>query len=98
MFSSLLFVGIGRYADEYNVIRGVDLGTIINIISQIWRKYLLWFVLTLLILFLVVILSFFIGITAIGDLFNLIFVQPFLIMFLARSTGLIYLEIKKLEN
>ena len=97
MFSSLLFVGIGRYADEYNIIRGVDLGTIINIISEIWVEYLLWFISTLLIIFLILIFSYFIGSTLLGTLLNLILIQPFLLMFLARSTGLIYIEIKKLK-
>lgn len=97
LFSTLLFIGIGRYADEYNVIRGVDLGSIINIMSEMKAKYFLWFILTLIIGFLFVLLSSVIGFVIIGDIITLLIIQPFILMFIARSTGLIYIEIKKLK-
>ena len=93
IFSAFLFVGIGRYADEFNLIRGVDLGTIINIISEVWLDYILWIVVTLAIVFILLFLSYFLLFSIIGILFYIIIVQPFILLFLSRSIGLMYKEI-----
>ena len=91
---SLFYIGLARFASMDNIIKGVDLGTIINTIDGIGIKlYLIWFIMVLIILLLLIFINFYLfRFSFLGGLIAILLIVPYMVMFLSRSIGLIYME------
>ncbi|WP_297899074.1 DUF4013 domain-containing protein [Methanobrevibacter sp.] len=87
-------IGIARFAEKGNMGAAFEFGEIFKTIKEIgWGNYIVWYVLLVIILF---IIGFIMGminlIPVIGIIVSLLIINPILVMFTARATGLIYNE------
>lgn len=94
LFLSMFYIGLARFADKDNIIKGMDIGSIINTIDEIGMNlYIAWFIEVLIIVILLLTLNFYIiSFPLIGGLLTVLIIEPYIIMFMARSIGLIYNE------
>jgi len=87
-------IGIARFAEKGNMKAAFEFSEIFNTIKKIgWGKYIVWYILLCIIIF---IIGFIIGIInlipIVGVIITLLVINPYLVMFTARATGLIYNE------
>ena len=94
-FSVFLFIGIARYCDDFNLIRGVDLGSIINTIGVMSWDFILLYVSTVVIVFgLSFVFSFLLN-DLLGGIIYLFLFQPYIILFIFRTVGLMQRKFKE---
>lgn len=90
----IITIGIARFAEKGNMGAAFEFGEIFNTIKKIgWGNYIVWYILLFIILFIV---GFIMGIINlipfIGFIITLLVINPYLVMFSSRATGLIYNE------
>lgn len=94
LFLFIFYLGLARFADKNNVVKGMDLGTIINTIDDIGiGLYIAWFIEFTVILFIGLTVNVYsLRFQLLGFFLATFIVRPYIMMFSARSIGLIYKE------
>lgn len=92
IFGILCTIAECRLAINGSIYDGLKIKEIINDLSNIgWGNFIVWGIILLIILFIIsIIYSFVAYIPIIGFFISLLLISPFMVMFIARATGLMY--------
>lgn len=97
IFSMISIIAIARFADKETMSAAFQFKQILNIINKIGLgKYIIWYILLLVILGVIMIISGLINlIPLIGIIISTFLIYPYILLFLSRAIGLIYFQKKK---